>query len=253
MKRISIRKNAGVTLTELLVVLAIIGLLATIAVPVYVNRAEQAKLRVAQEECRSIAQAEEACALAHGFYVPIQLLDDVPETDETDADSINNESDQIYVIDAGISVDAQEASQPQLGDTDSNQKINNMINFWQGPFLNPTRVWYDASRYQNPWDPSMSNVDIRRDFPTDPWNVPYRMYSPIGIVGTNALAENFNTDAFSDGNLTPNDDRFDRFAIVSFGPDGISDTDSRKSATAPDDDIVYYFGTVVSETAYRLW
>jgi len=250
MKGITIRKKSGVTLTELLVVLAIIGLLATIAVPVYVNRAEQAKRKVAQQEVKAIAEAEDLCAITHGFYVPIQVLDDNPDIGDTNADSIDNEDPGLYVIDVGVNTDVQQNSQPQLNDGDTNQKIANLVAYWQGPFLNPTRVWYDVSRYDNAWDETMSTTDRRRDFPLDPWGQPYRMYSDLGVVGTNALGDNYNLDSFSDGRLTDNDDRFDRFTIVSFGPDGLRDTDPARSVTNPEDDIVHYFGAVVSETAY---
>jgi hypothetical protein len=157
----------------------------------------------------------------------------------------------MYLIDTGISVETQRTSQPQIGDSTDNQKVANMLNFWQGPFLNPTRVWFDPDRYESSWDPTMNSTDRRHDYPVDPWGIPYRMYSAIGIVGTNATSSsNYNSDGFSDGNLTQNEDRFDRFAIVSFGPDGISDEDALKSATAPLDDIVRYFGAVVGETVY---
>ncbi len=253
MNTLFIRNRRGVTLTELLVVLAIIGLLATIAVPVYVNRSEQAKIKIAQQECRNIARAQDACGIMHGFYVPIQVLDDVPETVESNADSIDQEPGGLYLIDTGINVQTQQNAQPQFNDYATNPKVADLRYYWQGPFLNPTRVWFDPNNYDNAWDPAMSSSDRRRDYPIDPWGVPYRMYSPIGICGTNATSENYNTDGFSDANLTSNDDRFDRFAIVSFGPDGLRDTDARRSATAPEDDLVIYFGTVVSETAYRFW
>ena len=250
MKRFAIRKKTGVTLTELLVVLAIIGLLATIAVPVYVNRAEQAKVKIAWEETNAIGQAEEAIAVVHGFYVPIQLLDDVPETSDSNADSIDNEPGSIYLIDAGVNAGVQQGSQWQITNTDENRKVANLRYFWQGPFLNPSRVYYDPDTFDSPWDPSMSSTDRRRDYPLDPWGQPYRMYSELGIVGTNALGDNYNTDGFSNGNLTSTDDRFDRFAIVSWGPDGIRDTDPIKSPTTRDDDIVHYFGAVIAETTY---
>src|SRR3990170_2792993 len=77
MSRKTIRTQGGVTLTELLVVLLIISLLSTIAIPVYVTRAENAKVNTARQETREIAQAEEQCAIIHGFYVPLQILDDL--------------------------------------------------------------------------------------------------------------------------------------------------------------------------------
>ena len=251
MNGFAIRNNKGVTLTELLVVLAIVGLLATVAVPVYVNRAEQAKIKVAQEECRAIAQAQEACAILHGFYVPIQLLDDVPETrDTSNADSINNEPGSIYLIDVGLDAYTQRTSQPQLNNVDENPKVASIRYFWQGPFLNPSRVWFDPSRYDNAHDERMNSTDRRRDYPIDPWGNPYRMYSPIGVVGSGALGTSYNQDSFSDGNLTSNDNRFDRYAIVSWGPDGMYDTDPGRSSASRRDDIVHYFGTVINESSY---
>ena len=97
----------------------------------------------------------------------------------------------------------------------------------------------------------MNPTDRRRDFPLDPWGRPYRMYSSIGIVGTGALGDNYNSDTFSNGHLTENDDRFDRYAIVSFGPNGKSDT--YIGATELKDDIVYYFGGAISETRYSIF
>jgi prepilin-type N-terminal cleavage/methylation domain-containing protein len=255
MKRFAIRKNTGVTLTELLVVLAIIGLLATIAVPVYVNRAEQAKVKIAWEETRAIGQAEEAIAVVHGFYVPLQLLDDIPETsDSANDDSINNEPGSIYLIDAGVNAGIQQGSQWQLTNTDENRQVANLVYFWQGPFLNPTRVYYDPDTYDNPWDPTMSTSDRRRDYPLDPWGQPYRMYSEVGIVGSGALNDdNYNSDSFSNGSLTSSDDRFDRYAIVSWGPDAMRDSDPSRSPTKTDDDIVHYFGAVIAETTYAAY
>src|SRR5678816_3845545 len=87
------RDNAGVTLTELLVVLLIIAILATIAVPVYLNRVEEARVRTAQAEVSEIAKGEDMVAATHGFYVPLQMLDDViqPETTNGSDDSIDRE------------------------------------------------------------------------------------------------------------------------------------------------------------------
>ena len=78
MKQMTWNKSRGMTLTELLAVLLIISLLVTIAVPVYVARQEDARIRVAQSECRRNCKAEDLVAVTHGFYVPFQLLDEFP-------------------------------------------------------------------------------------------------------------------------------------------------------------------------------
>ena len=95
----------------------------------------------------------------------------------------------------------------------------------------------------------MTSTQVMNDHPLDPWGQPYRFYSPIGLIGSNASTStpsSWNTNSFSDGRLTSSDDRFDRYAIVSFGPDGEADSSSNA-----DDDIIYYFGVVVSETTFN--
>jgi prepilin-type N-terminal cleavage/methylation domain-containing protein len=243
----------GVTLTELLVVLAIIGLLATIAIPVYVQRTEEAKVRTAQQEVREIAKAEAMVATIHSFYVPIQVLDDIAvdlTNRTTRTDDLQNETDTLYLIDPFINVIDQIAGnppQPTLQDRDTNTRVHRLYYFWQGPFLNPVRVWIDDETSAEP--EQLSEDVIRHDHPLDPWGQPYRMYSPAGIVGDSASATNrssFNTSSFSNGRLTTTDDRFDRFAIVSFGRDNLSDGQAYTG-----DDVFYYFGIAATESMFR--
>jgi prepilin-type N-terminal cleavage/methylation domain-containing protein len=253
MRRHTRRETMGVTLTELLVVLAIIGLLATIAIPVYVQRTEEAKVRTTQQEVREIAKAEEMVAMIHGFYVPIQMLDDVavdPTRRTTRTDDLQNETDTIYLIDPFVNVFDQIAgnpAQPLLQDRDLDQRVHKLYYFWQGPFLNPTRVWIGDEASAEP--DQLSEDLIRHDHPLDPWGQPYRMYSPAGIVGSAATAldrSSFNSPSFSNGRLTTNDDRFDRFAIVSYGRDNQSD-----GVSYTGDDIFYYFGILATESMFR--
>ncbi len=265
MKQIKTNNSRGMTLTELLAVLMIISLLATIAVPVYVARQEDARVRVALTECRQISDAEEAVAAMHGFYVPFQLLDDLP-ADRDDASPDEERIDRYpigladpYLIIPTVRAEDQYPSSNQLrlsqgyiGTGNSNPLVRKLVDNWSGPFINFQRFWYNADgvSYDDPSDTRYRDSnDMFIDFPLDPWGNPYRFYSPIGIRGSGQDHQddfNFiNPDTnFSNGELTRNDDeRFQRYAIVSYGRDGIRDTDPSLPGDFIYNDIYYEFGT----------
>ena len=258
-------RRLGVTLTELLVVLVIISILATLAVPVYINRAENARKSTALAECRVIADAEEACVSIHTFYVPLQILDDMPKNSNQSysVDAINRED--FFLIDpndvltrGGIPIQQHvTASSDYTFAQMTDVRANNLIDDWQGPFLNPARVYRRTARESAETNPTL--LDNQFDFPLDPWGNPYRFYCPLGHIGSGALNgnpeawNNYNSGTFSsnfsDGLIVgPRDNRFDRYAIISFGPDGKSDS---MSPVAIYDDIYYEFGSIPSETHYQ--
>jgi len=237
-------RRAAVTLTELLVVLVIIGILSTIAVPVYINQAERARVATAHLEVRELAQAMEACGITHGRYVPLQVLNDLPGTtaqqgsgnsdviqDETALDAINFDLATQQLTNFAI-------SNPLLSITSTDPRTVTMVKNWAGPFINFQRVYVPVGHTPNTVNKS--------DFPLDPWGNPYRFYSPIGIIGSTNNIEPYAQSDF-DGALTTQDDRFDRWAIVSWGPDGQSDT---LNANITQDDVSYVFGSATAETTF---
>lgn len=254
----------GTTLTELLAVLLIIALLATIAVPVAIKRMQQGKVATAREEVATLARGEESVAITHGFYVPLQVLDNLAidfAIRDNETDDLQNEfGANLQLISAEIRILDQLGFQPLLRRS-LNPAVDAMINSWAGPFVEFHRYFIGGGFEEGASSQSarLNQTQVRRDFPLDPWGSPYRLYSPIGItgspIGITTPISNLNqidTDSFSNGNITQQDDRFDRMAVVSFGPDTTSDQTTTSGGVAGfpllGDDIIFEFGGLVAPT-----
>jgi type II secretory pathway pseudopilin PulG len=261
-----------VTLTELLVVLVVTGLLATMAVPVAVTRINQSRFSIARAEVQAFAQAEEMAAATHGFYFPLQVLDDTLAPDDIlqfNWDDLRNEEENLLIIDANVPVLDQFNNgqlNKELEETNPDPRIQQLFRDWQGPFIQPHRVFigggFESPTQGQQVDPILTREQAIRDHPLDPWGRPYRLFSPLGIVGSErgknpqdtppTNAELFQPN-FSDGTLRVDAPRrFDRWAVVSFGPNGVGDGTTTSGGTAGNpllgDDIIYLFGRVIPVT-----
>lgn len=224
-----LRKRKAVTLTELLVVVAIIALLSTMAVPVYINQLQRARIATAQMETRNIAQAMEACAITHGFMVPIHILNNVPNQpagspagNQIDSfDNLPGNGSDRFIIDISRPLEDQTASD-QFRLNENNQRVRQMIESWQGPFLNPKRIGYVGQTV------GVNLGDRDKDLVLDPWGNPYRVWSERGLLGSDTppgtTGETLSLgmdDLAVPTSGSFGQHRFDRYAILSFGPNGV--------------------------------
>ena len=83
-------RQAGLTLVELMVVLAVLTILATIAYPLYTQQAQKSRRTDARVVLETIAQAQERFFTINGRYGSAAELDD-PNGDGNDADSMTDQ------------------------------------------------------------------------------------------------------------------------------------------------------------------
>ncbi len=271
------RARRAVTLTELLVVLAIISLLATIAVPVYVQKMEQARMAVARQEVRAISEAEDQVFAIYGYYVPIHMLDMLANLrsgepgygqPRDDFDNYFSVFSNTRIMDPLANPSVTDDANPTINSTavTNNNRIAKLVRDWTGPFLQAQRLDYGSKtgdRFNNQTG-GLTNTEIARALVLDPWGRPYRLYSPLGIVGSADEPTDTNPfqrtsgqylSTYDDGVLRTTADtsrRFDRWAVVSFGRDGYTDrTKSGAGDESVRDDIFSTFGIVPGESFYR--
>lgn len=247
------KRKIGLTLTELLVVVAIIIIITLALIPAVTQRTERARVATARREVKELAMAEDSCAIATGYYIPLQLLDNIKRSTDIDDDALNNEVDTIFLIDPFFEYIDNDGNRhlpgyrpgtDQLELPTSNFNQYRIYRQWDGPYSSFVK---DLLTF-------VPSAPTRRDFPLDPWNIPYRFFSPIGIIGSGAATNEkdltviSSNTAFSDGRITQNLPNYSRGKWLIMSPGR-----NQEFSNNPDnDDIIHYFGVVIQESNYLI-
>jgi len=265
----------GFTLIEMLVVVLTIAIIALALIPVVTQRVEKARIATARTEVKELAMAEDSCAITTGFYVPLQVLDDIKFHKDLNDDSLDREPflrtyttrppvvtilliNPFYQyiewdpVAKTTTINANPVQEDMVNQTDESQ----IYRRWDGSYTSYAKTLLNLVF---PSENTSLIYDSNFDYPLDPWNVPYRFFSPIGIIGTYAYTNETDLEQilmtidynsgynFSDGKITTNLLNYTngRWAIVSPGP-------NRRFISTNDqyDDIVHFFGLAVHETNY---
>ena len=255
MDRKPLAPQRGFTLTELLVVLVIISILSMVAVPVYLNKSQNARIAAAQHECLELAEAEDSCVVNHGFYVPLQVLNDLPTTSLNpppppgQLDAIDQETN-LRAVDPNLDALQLTPGFSISGTDTTNPRMELMVRNWQGPFIT-FHHFVNILISTNNGGTIIGGVNVTNpnryppqehpgNYPVDPWGNYYFFYIPGHLMDISG--NSFDNDNRLNGS-TSSSNRFTRYAIVSGGPDGKLDPDNTVG-----DDIIYMFGTVKNET-----
>ncbi len=260
------RHTRGVTMTELLVVVVVVALLATLAVPVYTNQAAKARVATTQMEMKQLAESMQRVAMDTGYYIRLYALNDgftgdaVPNAAAASrlggvADNgITNQIDnsQIYHRSDEIFLSTEMGLPPANGIALFQQLVRNETNFgWDGPYINWHRDVNNNDWPDDPW----GNDYIFFSFygatfpPPDPSN-PFEYFTQTGPImlsegpeyqvstGTGATGGAVTTRQF------PTTRIFDRPTLLSLGPNGLpgNGTNNGGDGYGQGDDIIYQFG-----------
>jgi len=213
------KTKGGFTIIELIISVIIIGILVAIIIPVYVTRADEARLSAAQQDLDALQNAQQHAAIDTGYFYRLYVLDDTRGGDGVAPSNLAN--DRVDGIrDEALRTDV---TNPKLlfidtktglflsgGNAIFDRMAQNETSFnWNGPYVNIPR----KSGLKYP----VANVPAGT--PLDPWGNPYLFFTKEGLVNDRDGVIS-TTYIGLDGN-SYNTVRFDRPTILSLGPNGV--------------------------------
>ena len=236
------RRAGGFTIVELLIAVIIIGILVAVIIPIYVNRAEDARIATAQQDLDAISTAEQHAAIDTGYFYRIFVLDDVHNGDGVSPDNNNDVVDGIadeYLRgDAGnmpyIFIDTKYGQLLTTGNTKYNDLVNNETAFnWNGPYLNVARK--SGPKFLRP-------LDVPYSTPIDPWGNPYLLFTREGMMDDRpGVGQIVTSYSMPTGVGTFACKVFDRPTVLSLGSNGVPGNGGAGARFGEGDDLYRQF------------
>jgi len=217
----------GFSIIEVVVAMAIIGILALIFVPVVARRTEEARLRACDSDLEHLAAAEERAATDTGYMYRLYVLDDV-----IGGDGITNTMPSLDRID-GLRDENLAAAAGRVGfgtnffinTSTEDFDINNATIFQR---MTDTRVTqYPESAFG--WNGPYINWHVLRDvndndWPDDPWGNDYLFFTAVGGISSVETQFQIAQITMPDGRVLRDAAGIarwtDRPTILSLGPNG---------------------------------
>lgn len=237
----------GFTILELLIAIVIIGILVAIIVPVYVSRANQARITACQTDLDGLKSAEEHAAIDTSYFYRLYTLIDGKKGDgippSLPNDSIVGVRDELSRTDAtnptNMFIDTN-MTPPDGGQLytgaqatliyDRLARDETAFN-WNGPYVNYSRK-YTYADFNNPTPKGPVGL------PLDPWGNPYMLFTSKGYVQE---PEGVIVPNVTIGTNTYSCTGFDRATVLSLGPDGMPGDGKPTSTFGQGDDMFRQF------------
>jgi general secretion pathway protein G len=242
-------RRGGFTIMEVLIAVMIIGILATILIPVLTSRAKDARVAACESEIQTLVEAEKSAAISVGYLLRLYVLNDLPGRGKGissyapgGVDSVADEqwnvapnatvSHPTYMF---IDLTTNLPLSTAVAEAQYAKILRESMYGWKGPFCTFKRDEKNVEESEPEWGTVGPVPTHILGIPNDPWGNDYLLFVRGGII---LEPMGVFTEAVVSNGVSYPANVFDRPTILSLGPDGMPGDGTKTNASDPD----YGFG-----------